>query len=364
MAEVRLFNKVDEKWNLLLPFLLLPFLIASVVFDWGKTPGEILVMATVAAIFLISTLHLGFTWANLLSLPEFKSIMERKRPGAWINNWMKVGVVYFSVLLVGLFVNQFIRIPYKLDHVLMINIYSGLYLLMSRYHTIMQLRGLAQLYSYKIKEEVGLNNEELRRLESAQKRENLGFHLLFYACGLQAFYQAFLNRNVISTEHKIGYLILALVIVLAIFINTSQMPKIQTSSKRLFLVRTFYYILVPINYMATIISEVIHGMEYLFVTKEMRANSKTKKNNMLLYSTLFFCGFVSVVWILSGHQPLMKYIYQGSIDQIPRASFIISSVNIANAITHYYLDGIIFQFRDPMIRSDIGPLLGAKVTNT
>ena len=354
-ATLKLFEKTDERLNLFLPLVLFPLVVAAITFQWGASSGEKLLVNTIASIFLISTLHLGFTFANLIAFPEFQKMIHIKTKGRPFLWWLKWAFIYAGLVFVGLIPYQLITISPLVDYNFMAKFYFGIYLFSSRAHTLMQTQGLLKVYNFKIKNRVDskiLTNQ----FDKTEAREMLAIFLLVLLCGAQAFVLSF-YPNSLGLGYKMTMLALGILIVGFIFFNTLKQKGVEHSSKRSYLLRLLYYPVTPAIGYATIATEIIHGIEYLFVTKEMHSNSSIKNNKLWISMLILFCSAISLVWFLSSHQPLIKYLYRNDLGQIPKVWVVFSVLNVSNALMHFYLDAVIFRFREPEISENIGPLI-------
>jgi len=360
-AHIRLFEKTNEKYHLILPLLLLPFLLLGHYFGWGSTPGEQLLINMTCAIFLISTLHLGFTLANMMAFPEFRNFINTKSHHRPLLQWGKWLMIYLFFIAIGLFSYRFIIEFTQLNYTTVLSLYFGIYLFSSRTHTLMQTKGLLKIYNYKIKNLINgghVIDEDLKK----QKREVVLIYLTTALCGVQAFMYSFNPKSPGLKNYEIISIFIGCILVGLLFWNSLTQKGTNQSSKKSYLLRMLYYPITPISGFATLATEVLHGIEYLYVTREMRANSKMKSNKLWYILLFIFCSFVSITWFLSSHQALVKLLYKDDLASIPAIFVVFSAVNVSNAFFHFYLDSVIFKFREPIIGKEIGPLLSGMKT--
>ncbi len=352
---IQLFEKTDERYNLALPFALLPFVIIGGYYRWGSTLEESLFLNFIASIFLISTLHLGFTIANIISLPEYQTYMRISQRVLKFPLWLWWLSVYLFLIILGLVVYGLLFYNKNWDYLFLAKLYFGVYFLSSRIHTIMQIKGLAKIYNFKSKQTP--NYIRIIKEERAQKLETVGIYILAVLCSIQAFTFAFFPRTAHFRPLEIFSIIASLIVVIFLFLNIKNQPQLHNSSKRTYMYRLFYYPFTPSIGLATIATEIIHGIEYLFVTRELKGHSRMKSSSKWILLITLFCGFISVTWLLSSHQSFVKLLYKNTQKEIPTIFLVFSSINVANAFIHFYLDSIIFKFKNPIVRRHIGPLV-------
>ena len=360
-TEVKLFEKTDERYNLVLPFLLFPLMFLGQFYNWAGTPEGRLLVNLTAAIFLISTLHLGFTLANMIAFPEFQKIIRHKANGEPYKLWLKWLAMYLGLIFIGLIPYNFISTSISETDAPLLQIYFGFYLAACRLHTLMQTKGLLSIYNFKINTLINAGKGSLD-FEKINSREVWTIYLLILLCVIQSFLYAFTPRQPGFSISEICFISAGVLLVAFAFFNIRNQAGIERSSKRIYMLRLLYYPITPAMSFALITTEVIHGFEYYFVTKQMRANSKMNSNRLWIIMLVLFCGYISLVWFASGHQAFIKYIYRNDLKNIPSVFFLFSVINIANALMHFYLDSVIFRFREPEINQTIGPMLSTPET--
>lgn len=350
-----LFSDKAETFNLLLPLLLLPFVVYGTLSGWGTTIQSRMVVQLTAAIFLISTVHLGFTLANMTCLPEFRSLINTWGKGQPWRIWVKWSLVYFTLVSIGLIVNGLVVDSIPGDITRLSFYYLGLYLFFSRFHTLMQTLGFLRLYNFNLQSfQTTLGATKERTWSPALERGCI--YAMILICGVQSFlFMAYPSMKA-SDAVIYGSTLSAALVVAVLFLNTYRQQGASHSTKAVYMTRLLYYIPTPFVFLCTLATEIIHGIEYLLITRKLRQNSKGASKKAWWAVAFLACGFICMTWFLSAHQPFVRYLMGNEMSQ-SSLFLAFSSINVANALFHFFLDSLLFRFKDPAVRNHIGGLL-------
>ncbi len=131
----------------------------------------------------------------------------------------------------------------------------------------------------------------------------------------------------------------------------------QWWNKKVYLCRLLLFPLAGISPIAILSADASHSTEYLFLTVKMFRRSKTARKTLYLWCIPILWISYAFFYLIYLNAPLARSIF-GNYHTWPHNSL---EAIVLRAFTadylHYFLDGVIFRMKDPLVRTHIGPLL-------
>ncbi len=293
-------------------------------------------------VVLLNVTHNAFTYMMLISSPQLKVWMVR-RGGVgkfWRNNLLLTGGLALAF--------YFVLAPYSKSPWIY-TLFTFINLLIPAHHALAQSYGISLLYNY-----AGRRN---RKIEAVEKRERsiYGWFLGLTLIGLVAL---FFNWNGLLAQRfpEIGSIRLEVLVAwtlgllfLLLMGGTISLPKELRATKGLFYVRFLIWALSFISMMAVFATRIIHGIEYLFISR--RILSADKILNITISAVLLLLVIGMGVIRTSG------FSYLSERAPLPHWVAALTAISTAISFSHYYLDRQLFRMKDAETREIVGPLL-------
>ncbi len=302
--------------------------------------------------FLFQKGHNAVTFI-LLSLPEYRDWLA-------VANYRNLNKIIFCGLAVFIcfFCYFFIKhIPLLKDiaflrskqfgHIFWLTFWT-----INFWHTFRQYYGLSMLYN-SISYENGASMDQEKDLKIAKLEKNAYIGLSTLSTIGCAYFLVF----GFSRPFRLTFIFTTLVSILLIIVICSGYSEKLRNSKLVFNIRLFLIPLMPISFLAGIGMNVNHNFEYMLTFKKIVSNSKVKASlfSIAFGFSIFFLhlGFATSDLHVSRVYKTVNIFFKNH--DILHASLLTFSVTITTF--HYFLDGFIFKFSDPVTRRDLLPLL-------
>jgi len=310
----------------------------------------------ITSLFFFNSLHIYFTFASLLTVPEMRKWVSETTDGKPAKFWIEIaGVMLVASIFTAI---AYFGIPINRTTLPIIGIVVlGI---IPYHHTIMQVFGLSMLYNARIAKSQNFTEEEKRQAKSCSIRERWGFRLfMFFAFSflLAVLAQNALNSSSLSVIRRSLHVFSSLSVVF-IILNSLTFPHAARSNKTIFLSRLLYYPILPFSICADAALRACHGTEYLCVTETMARNSSmsaTVRRHFMVVIVLF--TILGVLFLLCRNADGLVGFWYGGYDKVPWLIKVFAFVSIVLTYTHYYLDRRIFRFRNASNREHVLPLL-------
>lgn len=360
---ISIFAHPYESLNLLLPLLFIGpvlYFVSSAEFE-SLNAKRMFGYFLSGAIFL-NWVHTTLTLGAFIELQSFRSLVREKSRATEFYFPAKLVMVYFGFLAFSLCFyfplgKYYSFIPEIGTDRLMnyLNIYGI-------YHVGRQTQGLSLLYNRRLEASGKLAVWEWIRLGRADRIERALFWIWI---GLQVASATIGGVIPIGNIYWFDLLFRAktvlagLLVLNAIFL----VPKVGLSNKLLYLCRLLV-LSIPTNPLFSVLFLMsIHGVEYYFITRTFFDHEKVKCRFMGIGRiTCVLAGLHTLMWLSSKH-PMGNYFYRWFFEneqKNPVFIFVIGAMAATTHLFHFYLDGVLFRFKDPAVRKWIGPLLAVK----
>ncbi len=309
----------------------------------GKVPSvswDQVTVRFIASIIFFNSLHTVLTWFGIFALPEGREWAKRSlASGATrfrIRRCLMLSIIFgIGVYFIAKEAFESISIETKLVFSLALFVLAGL-------HNVGQTKGLALLQTHKLGFRGNKAKWERYILNSLVAVVFLGSARIF----APPFYKQLLPAWWAMAAALIGcFLIVALVVV------TFHFERNVWSKKLWFASTAVYHPLLLISPPAFVFQRALHGIEYLFLSFRITHNSRVQWNIVLglaLAGVLVFAAAIKILHLskLSGFDVVSKNYFN-----------YFFAFGLWIEYTHYYLDSVLFRFKDPNVQELIGPLL-------
>lgn len=335
-SKVYLFKPAHERvyFFFLFSFLMLSF---AIFFDLIKIPDLTNRWWRVLVAFVFfNALHTMLTFLGLAALPELRALVKAQfRPIRFLTiTAILMAIIYGAMSQMNL--------DAPLDRVV-----TSVLALLVALHNLSQLKGLSLLYNRQVQSL--LAPDELVRQQNAERTERYLFDSLLLikaaiAVGLAVF-RPYLHGWFFAILHSL-FAILCGVLIL----NALRYPKLFSSKKLWLLQGLWIFAIIPAHPSVLALQMCLHGLEYVFLSDVMLKRTALKPRRGLVFTAFFVLTAFAIVKTLAqsrfSHQALEPWL----VWTVMSAATIIE-------YGHYYLDSIIFRFKDPAVRAHIAPLL-------
>lgn len=345
-----IFDPPMEKANLIISLLFIPWAAFDLFYPitvkselgfWGQW--------IVAYVFMNST-HGALTFVMMASMPEF---------GAWAKTrtrWLKIrrghlaAIALSGIFLFGLYRALTTSFAPAREWIL----YLFLPLLYLRAtHILWQIRGLAAMYNHNALMAQIWSADELTRVRRHWDIERklfgglaltLVLTLLLALQPRMPILPGFIGKN-------IDYLwTLRVAFALGIIINAHLTPRSELSNKTLFLFRTIY-VAFGFSLINAYACRSLHGVEYLGLYQKMRTRSAWKPSAWMAYAIPAVSFTIAALLHLS-------YNFRWWLEpMLGNIALVFAAIYFLFEYGHFFVDAIIFRFRNPDIRKTIAPLV-------
>ena len=307
--------------------------------------SEQLYFFLVTDFLFFNTLHVPMTFALLFTVPGFRKWLENYS-SIFRSMKLEMGIAFGLFFLISLLGGQIgiqVNKYQPASNLTFFIIYHTLFWLLASYHGIGQVYGISMI----------INKEEKHETENITSGivEKFLFQLLpmlYFFRIIQLMLSAFINSLVITyaTFFRINYILL-IGACCAVFINAFFSPKTIRTKKVIFLSRIFIYPFVGLVPIASFAASANHGIEYLYVVRNVISNQENKK---LILWTVVVAGLIWGILTMPRYFSATQYF---SIGTLTPFLAVLTSVDLL----HYWLDKNIFRFRNPVSLKYIGSLI-------
>jgi hypothetical protein len=340
-----LFHPVAERINLGLPMIFgVAFLIATSL-HYRPTTSDDYLLQNAVGFFFLNTTHVSFTFLMFLLLPEARQLLKEsiQRRRAW-----PYLVVTFTIalLLYNLAIGyKYFAIYPPLNKFIVLALFG-----LANHHMVAQIYGLSMLYngvSEPLPSTTAATLVRLGRLKALERglfRVLLptvlvvpfvfGMHIPHVYTGALYFFHRALIFGILGTSWFIG--------------------RICPSGKFIYLTRLLIWAFVPYLF-SDLIMRSLHGVEYLFITDKMITSSTRTKSRRRTAS--FWLGSIigyPFLFYVSLHY--WQWLPDGGVLSLSVLPILFALLPFLQYV-HYYLDSVLFRFKDSNVRRLVGPLL-------
>lgn len=336
-AMTSLYSKNFEKLHLFAPIPI--FLLGSLGYLLAPEPGSTLrpwIQLSVAIVFF-NTVHVGFTFALLLSLREFRQWIKQRSNGHTLRQWLKWLLVFSGLYYFADYSQRNLLVDAK--------VFFIFFAAVAAHHSLSQMMGISLLYN-KLALQSDSTNDRQETIAQATLTEKklfsifIAFNMLIYL--LRAY------------DYEMPVLVALLVngfLCYKIYRIASPHKKLFSSNKKIYLLRIFIVLFYFINLFWTqLIIAAIHGVEYIMLSIKMIWRSTERKFIALAIGVLIAALLIVVDLYTLLPSTGLLHVTEGQM---------IDLVALSTALTaiHYYLDGLMFRFSKSPAAQEIQKLL-------
>jgi hypothetical protein len=335
---VKLFSKNQEYLNLCLPIIALFAIGIQLIMGGNFTPT-----AGTWGHFLPAIVgggHVCFTFLYLNATIEGRNLTN----GIFFKSRLRF---VFAITVLLFIVSYFSFIHFFNENNMATNLAKGLLLFLWAQHALGQMRGLSFLYNQKMRVINSFSISNLMRIDKVERIEKC----LHYGMLLSWIFQAF-SFEYLSEKNSTQILSALFIFPILILVNSFLYPMAIKSNKSIYLVRLFLFPLAIICPFAGLAIYLIHGAEYELILFKMLNGSKAK---IPVYSLVIILVFLFIYYPIINYARYLKPYFPH--DMLIGLSIFTLSINYF----HYYVDMIIFRFRDPIVRESFQQVLLKKV---
>jgi hypothetical protein len=348
-----IFLKTDERINLVLPVVFLVLLVIGFSADsflkrvFGDSSG--LAQRIFADIIFLNVTHNAFTVMMIASFPELRPWISEQGRGS-----ERRFVLRTVAIFVGLF--AFIAVALLSEARWVYGVFGVVSIFFPIQHALAQSLGLSLVYNSRVSD-AAAGNWPLKKKGITEwiERRLVAALILLVVGSVIAIQLPFFSNQVargdfgltqnsilFRTTLGLGFLIVGLMLFY---------PRSIRTRKTLFALRFAVWAYALISPLGLIATQVVHGLEYLFVMRKMANSSKFERWK----SGVLFLLFLTVVF------GVFRVVYYDativSLDQAPLWLVLIAALSTAFSFLHYYLDRNLFLMRKPTNQETVGRLL-------
>lgn len=355
---VSIFIPSYEAWNLFLPLFVIPLVFYFIVPSSGHDLQRRMFGYFVAGAIFLNWSHTAFTIGAFLELKGFRNFIQSKSNLKFRFFKTRTFFLYFLFLIFSFFCylmnsnNQsFLKVFNTKNLMFWINIYGI-------YHVSRQFAGLSLLYNRNFEKQNRMSPRELTRFFKQEKIERFLFKIWIWSQVIYTFILWFHSEKIPWLDTLFLYTLRSTTIL--ILLNSILMPQASRSNKSLYLLRLGLCAFVPSSLFSVLYFMSIHGIEYYFIARTFFDKEPRVKTIFGIGRISFALSLTHLLMWLNAQHPMGNYLYRWynlPRESIPFPLVIIGTFAAATHLIHFYLDGIIFRFRDSAVREHISPLL-------
>lgn len=329
-----------ERWNLALGLLAIPAFLIAVIWGASLESSSQQVLRAITGFLFLNVTHTLFTLVMLATLPEFKTWLRSKPTSLPVTNLVRILVVSLLILSIGATIH--LGPGVKAEWVL----YGWIAMVILRsQHILGQCRGVVALYNSRLGGATRSNGTST--LSQVMRWERWGFRFILVDLAVMAVMRAF----------KVGdvwiwfAVICGLIVASAMIAVTIWRRQEQGFNKTVYMLRLLLFPLALVNFAVNTIKQSLHGFEYLLILIQLRRRSGQTGSTWGLFAILALTSAFSIMFL--SHAVFPSFFR----DWNPRALALLLTFSFWNEYGHYYLDSVLFRFRDPNVKDTIGALL-------
>ena len=344
--QLQIFEGKRETLLLAFPFLFFPFVFIELYLGL-KIDGDLRRgINFLNNIVFFNALHIIFTGIFVGSFPEIK---------LWIKDYNRKNKSHFlkkvGVFLVTLFFT--FTVAWKTSHhVFMFSIF--VVQIYGIYHILRQNYGFIVLYNQKTQSQTPEILKNLNLLICAVA----GFVVFVFLGTKQLNSREFPVLNKFLTGTLWSIQIISSIVLFALVLGSLwiiyRSSTINKYRQLIFFSRFLLIPFIPFSFLASVAIQSIHGIEYLLISTLMTKRSKVVVRDLFAPISIISIIVVSILTFLSDRNGVTHF-FKINLNEITSALFVISFTTISAA--HYYVDGILFAFKDESNRKHISPLI-------
>lgn len=329
-------------------FVVLAFFLAiaaAASFDLFKMPSFKDRWVQLAVIFLLfSYLHTLLTFLGIIFVPELR---------AWFRELLKPRRLAVFAFIVGVIFYTSWEGLRSLDKQEMSGaVLSSIFMLLISAHNLGQTKGLSLMYNRYLRPR--LSELEMAKQLKVERVERWIFNVLLAKIAFIAIALPVLRNHM---QYIWGLHLLFIILSLALVINSLRYPQLFKTNKFYYLQSIWLYALVPLMPGALVLQMGLHGVEYVMLGDVVLRRSKMRLTKRWLYLAVFILVFFS---LLKGFDAKLFSGNDGALDRRFTSALVILFVFLE--YLHYYVDSLMFRFKDPYVRENIAPLFGSGET--
>lgn len=304
----------------------------------------------VGFIFLNVT-HIIFTYIACAELGVFKRFLTDKLK--YLNLYILIGL---SIIFFGYsFITHYIQTDaalyeqykdiFALRHLILLAFIYG------AFHVRKQTMGFFLLYNQKLRSTFQLTEEESKKVTRLEKIERLLFIPIVWHPFLAVLVIFFENEAKVMYGSFIRFL--PLLPALGLIAISRMYPYAKQSNKFLFSLRIIFAGLAPYSFVAGLLERAHHGIEYYYIIKDFYG-----KVFGGLTKAFYIGGFLyaAIASFTPYTDSFFRLLYEKP-SEMGFFMFTVSWIVPALHLLHFYFDGVLFRFKDPLVRKHILPLL-------
>jgi hypothetical protein len=295
------------------------------LFPWLSASTSL--MDLLVGFIFLNSVHTIFTAIMLFSFPEFQAWLKAtlSSPKA-ISLFLALSVIVYAAVV------QMSQLS-----AWQVTLVFGTVVALKGIHNVAQFKGLSLLYN-ELHSAILSPAQKLKQkqVETVERRLLSTFVFNVFLCiGL-------IKLNLSYGSHlkwtMLGFLLFHFSL---IFLNALRYPQIRASNKLFYLLSGVFFPLGMAFPLAVLMQRALHGIEYGFLFAGLVKQSSLQK-------TLFW-GLTTSAIILGWVFLLLTAKGWGPQDWATRYSGPLLAIGFIVEFSHYYLDGLIFKFSDPVV---------------
>ena len=342
-------------WRWIEFYLPLPLILALILYGLAGAPAPAQhlrqVLDIVVALLFLNHLHIFFTFAFVLHVPEFKAMIRRDRRRRLLH-FISLPVL----LLTGtalLTATKYSAFAFTFSP-LVIALITGALLVYAQNHLLSQSKGI--LLSLRERQHGG--SRSCRRMRAAYEFTIMTYLAWFFL------YILTVGGIVLPPLMQSLQTILQAAFSLGSVLTVLAVARDATASQRekIFSLRVLLLPLVPFMPIALLALGVIHGTEYLCVLRKVRHNSRMnpRQQTWLMRSILLMILAALPLYVCRVQTGLAPLLWQDLL-AYPLWAKLLGAASVGLSFMHYYLDRQIFLMRRPEVRELVAPLLADRL---
>lgn len=309
------------------------------------------ILKAVVLTVLFNTTHIGFTFTTVFFLPEARK-WQKERFGT--ESFFKLAFLLncvFWVLLLSYAMGVFDKgIEPELGFYILT--FAGL---VSLWHNFAQTMGLSLVYNHRAiaeNDEPEINKNKIRRSGLFEKRFIICYFLIkgLFLFFIKSKFDIFREKSVVNS------LLTGELLLMSWFIYATSNWR-QSTEKRLFSLRYLTWPFLGYVYLAPLVIQAVHGIEYLIVQNKMVHNSSITAGtrNKLKYANVFWLGSFFILGIFEKGSIGGLLVKNGMFNSYLLTT--LSALSFGLFMVHVALDSVLYRFSNQITKNTIGKLI-------
>lgn len=332
-----LFSESIEKINLFTPLLFFALMIWEYSTAKVFSANERTIALYITKVVFLNHLHVYFTFAMMLFLPEVRDWIKTVDSKGSVSVWTRVLIAYCIFLSLNILIIKRLN-----PNIYIFATLSLVFTLYAVHHGLLQFYGISRMY---------------KNSRSVELYEKPAIYFIFFIVAIQMGLRVFLPKT--FDQFATPLTALSLLVFVGLFCTILKQHKLIKTNKVYYISRYLFIIFIPTFFTASIALACLHGIEYLFVFLTASKNSTISlSKNKVFWGSLITCCILGILGsAFRRDSAIGASLFYANDQAVSWIWIALANLTGALSLVHFYMDGKLFSFKNNSNQEYILPLL-------